>query len=165
MFVVNLPSKTQQIAASRTATTASRGSGSFRLNLAAGTGRGSDTSVGRANSQHSVTTPPAVENMPVPPPPPPSAPAAPAGMKKLMDTLSSLGMSTSGLNISYTEELVGYPGGSYVNKMINVTSGGKTEQFSAELTEKNPLVTAYELQRYFGVTPNPASASGSVRHA
>jgi len=161
LFVVNLSSKTQQIAASRTGTTASRGSGAFRLNLGASSGRGSDTSVSRANSQHSVTTASSVENLPATP----SAPAAPAGMKKLMDTLSSLGMSTSGLNISYTEERVGYPGGSYVNKMINVTSGGKTEQFSAELTEKNPLVTAYELQRYFGVTPNPVSASGSARNA
>jgi hypothetical protein len=85
-------------------------------------------------------------------------------MQKLLETLSALGMSTSGLNISYNEEAVGYPGGSYMNRQISVTSGGKTEQFSAELTEKNPLVTAYEMQRYFGVVPNPGGTSGSVRH-
>ena len=85
-------------------------------------------------------------------------------MKKLLDTLAALGMSTAGLNISYSEAAVGYPGGSYMNRQISVTSGGKTEQFSAELTERNPLVTAYEMQRYFGVTPNAGVASGTVRH-
>jgi len=85
-------------------------------------------------------------------------------MRKLFDTLTALGMSTAGLNISYSEEAVGYPGGSYMNRQIRVTSGGKTEQFSADLTERNPLVTAYEMQRYFGVTPSAAMASGSVRH-
>lgn len=83
--------------------------------------------------------------------PPPEA--APNGMKKLMETLSALGMSTSGLDINYTEEAVAYPGGQYVNKLINVTSNGKTEHFSAELTAKNPLVTAYEMQNYFGIRP------------
>jgi hypothetical protein len=86
------------------------------------------------------------------------------GMQKLLDTLSALGMSTAGLNISYNEEAVGYPGGSYMNRQISITSGDKTEQFSAELTEKNPLVTAYEMQRYFGVAPNAGAASGVVRH-
>jgi hypothetical protein len=85
-------------------------------------------------------------------------------MQKLLDTLSALGMSTSGLNISYSEEAVGYPGGSYMNRQISVTSGGKTEQFSADLTERNPLVTAYEMQRYFGVAANAGSAGGTVRH-
>ena len=77
-------------------------------------------------------------------------------MQKLLDTLSSLGMSTSGLNISYSEDFVGYPGGGYMNKQINVTSGGKTEHFSADLTDKSPSVTAYEMQRYFGVKPSVA---------
>lgn len=82
-------------------------------------------------------------------------------MQRLLDTMASLGMNTSGLHISYSEDVVGYPGGSYVNRLINVTSGGKTEHFSADLTAKNPLVTAYELQRYFGVAANAGGASGS----
>lgn len=85
-------------------------------------------------------------------------------MQKLLDTLASLGMSTAGLNFSYSEDTVGYPGGSYMNRLISVTSGGKTEQFSADLTERNPLVTAYEMQRYFGVVSNAGAASGTVRH-
>lgn len=83
----------------------------------------------------------------------PPADTGPAGMKKLMETLSALGISTAGLDINYTEEAVAYPGGQYVNKLINVTSNGKTEHFSAELTAKNPLVTAYEMQSYFGIRP------------
>lgn len=60
-------------------------------------------------------------------------------------------MNPSLLNVSYSEETVGYPGGSYVNKQIKVQSGDKTENFCADLTAKNPYVTAYEMQRYFGV--------------
>lgn len=81
-------------------------------------------------------------------------PAAVPVIRKLLDTLTTLGMSADGLQISYSEDEVGYPGGSYVDRQIRVTSSGKTEQFSAELTDKNPLVTAYEIQRYFGVKPN-----------
>lgn len=65
--------------------------------------------------------------------------------------MSALGMSTSGVKIEYNENLVTYPGGQYVDKQIQVTSGGKTEQFSALLTDKNPYVTAYEMQAYFGI--------------
>lgn len=84
-------------------------------------------------------------------------------MQKLIDTLNALGMATSGLNISYSEENVGYPGGSYLNRTINVSSGGKTEKFSGDLTEKNPLVTAYEIQRYFNVASVPGSGNGFSR--
>lgn len=84
-------------------------------------------------------------------------------MQKLLDTMASLGMSTSGLNITYSEDFIGYPGGGYMNKMINVTAGGKTEHFSADLTDKNPFVTAYELQSYFGVAPTANGANGYIR--
>ena len=113
---------------------------------------------------------PAAENLPrvpssAPIATPPSSPGvAGIGVHKLLDALAALGMSTAGLNISYSEEAVGYPGGSYMNRQINVTSGGKTEQFSAELTERNPLITAHEMQRYLGVAANAGGASGTVRH-
>ena len=80
-------------------------------------------------------------------------------MQKLLDTMALLGMNRSGLSITYSEDFIGYPGGGYMNKMINVTAGGKTEHFSAELTDRNPLVTAYELQSYFGVTPTANNAN------
>lgn len=84
-------------------------------------------------------------------------------MQKLLDTMTALGMSTSGLNITYSEDFIGYPGGGYMNKMINVTAGGKTEHFSADLTDRNPLVTAYELQSYFGVAATANGAIGNIR--
>lgn len=95
--------------------------------------------------------------------------AAPAtakrpGVDKLLDAMKTLGMSTSGLDISYSEDYVGYPGGSYVNRMINITSGGKTQQFSADLTEKNALVTAYEMQRYLGV-PSSVGGTNGVKYS
>jgi len=166
LFVIPRTTNSAQIPVSRPAAAPSRGVGTFRLSVDNGAGRGSDLSLGRAGSQNPVTLAPTAETLTsgnrsaVTAPPAPSG----AGMQKLLDTLSALGMSTTGLNISYSEEAVGYPGGSYMNRQISVTSGGRTEQFSAELTERNPLVTAYEMQRYFGVAPNAGGASGTVRH-
>ncbi|MFN0104788.1 MAG: hypothetical protein ACKV2U_22225 [Bryobacteraceae bacterium] len=175
MFVVPRSTNSSNSTDSRTSLTQSRSAEtrrqrgtspqSFALAADIGSGRASDGSTRRTASPKIVTAAPSVENLS-----PAAGPVAPGkaaaggvGMQKLLDTLSALGMSTSGLNISYTEDTVGYPGGSYVNRMINVTSGGKTEQFSGELTERNPFVTAYEMQRYFGVTPNAGGANGSVR--
>ncbi|MBM3764083.1 MAG: hypothetical protein FJW32_01715 [Acidobacteria bacterium] len=73
-------------------------------------------------------------------------------MTRLNDALHATGMSTAGLDIRYEEEHVGYPGGSYVNRNIVVSNGSRTERFSADLTERNPMVTAAELQRYFNVS-------------
>ena len=85
---------------------------------------------------------------PVSPVPPAATTSSAPGVQRLMETLSALGMNASGLQISYSEEVVGYPGGSYVNRLINVTSNGRTESLSADLTEKNPLVAAYDIQRF-----------------
>lgn len=70
------------------------------------------------------------------------------GVQKLLDTMTALGMSTAGLQISYSEDVVGYPGGSYLNRLIHVTSNGKTEHLSAELTDRNPAVAAGDIQRF-----------------
>lgn len=131
----------------------------------AGMGRATDTTSARANSSKIVTGTSTDEKLPV------QAQAATAvkleasgaGMQKLLDTMNTLGLATSGLNISYSEEVIGYPGGSYTNKFIQVSSGGKTEKFSGDLTEKNPFVTAYEIQRYFNVGTITNGANGSSR--
>lgn len=80
-----------------------------------------------------------------------AATAAAPGMERLASAMASLGMNPSGLDIKYSEELVWYPGGSYVNRLITVTSGSRSERFSAELTARNPMVTAYEIQKYLSV--------------
>ena len=69
---------------------------------------------------------------------PPTHPAIP----KLREELAQLGIAAT---LEYREEYVSYPypGGGYTNKLIVV--GG--DQYDADLTEKNPLVTALEIKR------------------
>jgi len=129
------------------------------------TSRGEDTSPARPQSQKTVSSPAAVENSSPQPAAAGYVENRGPGVEKLLETMKALGMSTSGLSITYSEEAVGYPGGSYMNKQITVSSGGLTEQFSADLTEKSPMVTAYELQRYFGVQPTIGGATGNVRRS
>ena len=175
MFVVprnplNAPdsSRTTQTQSRSAAQQRQRGAGAaaFSLPQAATprTVRGEETTNTLRGSQNPVTPAVATANST-------SVPAATTGrleasgtgMQKLLDTMASLGMSTSGLNITYSEDFIGYPGGGYMNKQINVTAGGKTERFSADLTDRNPFVTAYELQSYFGVTPTANGANGNIR--
>lgn len=73
------------------------------------------------------------------------------GVVELVRAMAALGMSTDGLEITFTEEKVGYPSGSYMNRQIRVTSGSVSEQYSAELAKRNPGVGAVEVQRLFGV--------------
>ncbi|HEU0123541.1 MAG TPA: hypothetical protein VFQ91_23625 [Bryobacteraceae bacterium] len=130
----------------------STGTGSdFRQSTVTQATRADDTSPSRVNSQKTVTTPAAVENSSEPRPGNIVTSPTGEGVQKLLDAMSALGMSTSGVKMEYQENLVMYPGGQYVDKQIQVTSGGKTEQFSALLTDKNPYVTAYEMQSYFGI--------------
>lgn len=105
--------------------------------------RGSEAS--RSGSRPEFQLPPATEK---------ADPAAASGMERLSSALSALGMNAAGLDIKYSEELVWYPGGSYVNRLITVTSGSRSESFSADLTARNPYVTAHEIQKYLGVPGN-----------
>lgn len=116
--------------------------------------RASAGDVVRVGRQNVVAEPPIVSISPpsIAPAPAPAASAPHPGMTRLNDVLHSLGISTTGLDIRYEEEHVGYPGGSYTNRNIVVSNGAKTERFSADLTERNPLITAFEMQKYFGVT-------------
>jgi len=67
----------------------------------------------------------------------------------LLTAMDAKGVPVEGLDISYAEEFVGFPGGGYTNRFIVVTGGGMTQRFCAELTLKNPFVTATEIARYF----------------
>jgi hypothetical protein len=65
----------------------------------------------------------------------------------LRDALSAAGLNTAALNFEYVDQTVGYPGGSYQNRLITVTlPGGVTENFGADLVLKNPNVTVVEIQ-------------------
>ena len=75
-----------------------------------------------------------------------------AGITALRSTLAAMGLQTSGLQIEFTEEAVGYPGGSYMNRLISVRSpGGTWENYDAEMTLRNPQITAGEMKAKFGL--------------
>jgi len=111
-----------------------------------------------------VPAPAPVVHHPVAATPPPVQTADnPAGLRRLTETLNALGMSTSGLQVHYEEQPVYYPGGSYTNRDIVVSNGTKTERFSHDLTLRNPLITAAEIQRYFGIAAT-ASPRGVIQN-
>jgi hypothetical protein len=61
--------------------------------------------------------------------------------------LVALGMDPSMFKMSYWEENVGYPGGSYMNRCITVeTPEGYRMDFDAAATLRNPRVTAAGIQ-------------------
>lgn len=65
----------------------------------------------------------------------------------LHDALQAAGIPTTGLQFEYTDQLVGYPGGAYQNRLITVTfPGGVRENFGADLVMRNPRVAAVEIQ-------------------
>lgn len=59
------------------------------------------------------------------------------GLTKLRELLAD-----TPVVLTYKEEEVGYPGGSYINRLI----GANGEWFCADLTEHNPAVTADEIR-------------------
>jgi hypothetical protein len=74
-------------------------------------------------------------------------PAASA-MTVLEAAMRRHGMNPGVYNLSYSEQVVAYPGGSYVNKLITADFGnGKSEQYMADLVLRNPDVAAVEMQR------------------
>lgn len=93
------------------------------------------------------------------PPPPAGSTTGPQvntdrhpGMAALRSTLAAMGLQTSGLQMEYTEEAVGYPGGSYMNRLISVRSpSGTWENYDAEMTLRNPQITAGEMKIKFGL--------------
>ena len=62
-------------------------------------------------------------------------------LPKLQEALTDIGLGH--IPFTYEETFIGYPGGGYWNRQI-LAAG---ENFSADLTDKNPYVTAYEIAR------------------
>lgn len=61
--------------------------------------------------------------------------------------LRKIGLDPQNYKMSYWEECVGYPGGSFMNRCITVeTPGGFRMDFNAELTLRSPHVTAGGIQ-------------------
>ena len=85
----------------------------------------------------------------------------PALKARLLEAMEAVGVPADGLDFSYAEDLVGYPGGGYTNKLITVRCGNASEQFCAVLTEKNPLVAAVEIGRLFGTRRRKTGAGAA----
>lgn len=96
------------------------------------------------------TTPPAATTAPAVTPPTPevSTERHPA-MAALRSALTAMGMPFAGIDMEYSEQTVGYPGGSYVNRLITVRGAdGRTENFDAEMTLKNPQIAAVDMANF-----------------
>ncbi len=110
------------------------------------------------------TAPPAFATRPAIPPaapapsPAPTTAAPPApqvtterhpAMAALRSAMTALGMPFAGIDMEYSEQTVGYPGGSYVNRLITVRGAdGRTENFDAEMTLKNPQIAAVDMANF-----------------
>lgn len=67
------------------------------------------------------------------------------------------GMSIAGCNFSYNDELVWSPWGGYRNPQVQVTdANGRHYTFNAELSLKNPQITARELHEMMNTPVKPA---------
>lgn len=66
----------------------------------------------------------------------------------LKDALTAAGLDPTRLSLTESREVVGYPGGSYVNHVITADfGGGLRECYGVELMLRNPQVTVVEIRR------------------
>jgi hypothetical protein len=71
----------------------------------------------------------------------------------LTSALTAAGLPFNGLKFTRSDEMVGYPGGSYRNHVIMAEfSDGRRESFGVDLMMRNPRVTVVELGRMMGFT-------------
>ncbi|MBE7543146.1 MAG: hypothetical protein M9913_21585 [Bryobacteraceae bacterium] len=70
-------------------------------------------------------------------------------LSAVRNALAAAGIGPGQVELSYREELVWYPGGSWINHYVTATaSDGRTMDFSAKLAERSPQVTATEIDSY-----------------
>lgn len=76
-------------------------------------------------------------------------PLAERSMNAVKQAMMNAGIPLDGVSFSYREELVWYPGGNWVNHMLTAsTSDGRSIDFSANLAERSPHVTAAEIDSF-----------------
>jgi hypothetical protein len=70
-------------------------------------------------------------------------------IEALRGALTAMQMPFAGIDMEYSEQVVGFPGGSYVNRLITVRNPqGRTESFDAALTMKDPRIAALDMARF-----------------
>ena len=99
-----------------------------------------------------ASTPVAASTPPVTTKPVPAAlPASQQAINALSAILSGYGIDPASLGLSYSEQLVAGPTGTYSNNMISAKfPSGKSQDYNAELTLKNPTVAAVEIMAMLG---------------
>ncbi len=76
----------------------------------------------------------------------PAAPASP--VDTLTAALQRAGINTASLTMVAHDDAVGYPGGAgWVNHLITVTAGGRSENIDIGLMDINPDVAAMDIKR------------------
>ncbi len=80
--------------------------------------------------------------------------AAPQGddaiVKSLKDALTAAGVSFDGLGLAAHQDVVTYPGGSYVNRYISVNTNGHEEGLMTDLVAMNPNVAVVDIKNMLG---------------
>jgi hypothetical protein len=72
-------------------------------------------------------------------------------VKALKDALSAAGVNFDALGLAAHEDVVTYPGGSYINRYISVTTkSGHMEGLMTDLVAINPKVAVLDIQRMMG---------------
>ena len=70
-------------------------------------------------------------------------------IEALRGALTAMQMPFAGIDMEYNEQVVGFPGGSYVNRLITVRNPeGNSESFDVDLTMKNPQIAALDMARF-----------------
>jgi hypothetical protein len=72
-------------------------------------------------------------------------------VKALKDALTAAGVNFEALGLEAHEDVVTYPGGSYINRYISVTTkSGHMEGLMTDLVAINPRVAVLDIQRMMG---------------
>jgi hypothetical protein len=72
-------------------------------------------------------------------------------VQSLKDALTAAGIGYDGLDLGAHEDIVTYPGGSYINRYISVNTNGHVEGLMTDLVSINPKVAVLDIKRMLGL--------------
>jgi hypothetical protein len=72
-------------------------------------------------------------------------------VKSLQDALAAAGINTAGLGLAAHEDVVTYPGGSYINRYISVNTNGHVAGLMTDLVSINPKIAVLDIKRMLGM--------------
>jgi hypothetical protein len=90
---------------------------------------------------------------PTPPAPAPATPAVQdddAIVQSLKDALTAAGVNFQGLGLAAHQDVVTYPGGTYTNRYISVSTNGHEEGLMTDLVAMNPNVAVLDIKHMLG---------------